>query len=77
MSEENSYPALRFMLRYGNALAWVLGLAILAGGFWGTYLSGNWWCAAGGVIGAPLFFLLFRSYYEVLQIVADTLLPPP
>jgi hypothetical protein len=75
MAEENTYPAVRFMQRSGHMIAAILGLLVLAGGVWLTAEGHGWgWTAGGVIIGAVVygFVILLR---ELVQIIADTLLP--
>ena len=75
MNEETSYPAVRFLLRFGKPLALILGISVAAGGLWAAGAGMGWWWGAGGVIGGLLVFLFVRVFMELVHIVADTLLP--
>lgn len=75
MIEENAYPAVRFLLRFGKPLALVLGVAIAAGGLWAAGAGLGWWWGAAGVIGGLLVFFFMRVFSELVHILADTLLP--
>jgi hypothetical protein len=76
MTETASYPAIRFLLRFGNALALVVGLVIVLAGLWTGAGGAGWLCGAAIVAAGLLAFLLLRTFAELLHIVADTLLPP-
>ena len=75
MAEPESYSTIKFFLRHGELIAWVLGLLIAVSGIWGTYLSHEWMCAIGGFIGGWFVFMLMRCFRELLALVADTLMP--
>ena len=70
-----TYPAIRFVLRWGNAVALVTGVAIVLGGLW-TAAGAGWLCGAAVVAAGLLVFLLLRTFAELVHIVSDTLLPP-
>jgi hypothetical protein len=72
----DQYPAVAFIVRYGNALATVMSLlppvaiALLlhAAGF-------HWAWSALSLALLPLTYLIARSYVELVAIIADMLLP--
>jgi hypothetical protein len=69
------YPAIHFLVRHGKHLALAFGLAIFIGGVAATLGGWGWGFALAGVVAAPLGYLLFRSYVEMAQVIAETLLP--
>ncbi|MGP0091818.1 MAG: hypothetical protein ACLPKB_17935 [Xanthobacteraceae bacterium] len=70
-----SYPAVRLMLRYGNAIAVAAALLVAACGLWAALGGWGWGFALVGILAALLLYVLLRSYREVIQIVTNTLLP--
>ena len=70
-----SYPAVRLILRYGNAIATAAALLVAACGLWGALRGWGWGFAPLGILLGLLVYVLLRSYREVIAIVTDTLLP--
>jgi len=70
-----TYPAVRFVLRYGHALAGLAGIALFIAGAFATMTGNGWGWALAGALSAPLVYLLLRSYAELVSIIAETLLP--
>lgn len=69
------YPAVRFVVSYGLHLAWAFPALVLIGGL-GALLSGfGAWIAAGAAVVAVVLFCLLRLLVELVQIIAETLLP--
>ena len=73
--QNETYPTIKFFLRNGEALAWIVGLVIALVGVWGTYVSKDWFCVAGGLFGGWLGLMIMRCCREVLALIADTLMP--
>ena len=74
-SAPNQYRAIRFLVRHGEQLARVIGAAICIAGIAAALGGWGWGFALAGVLAAPLAYLLFRSYAEIVQVIAETLLP--
>jgi hypothetical protein len=70
-----SYPAVRLMLRYGNAIAAAAALLVAACGIWAALRGWGWGFAPVGILLGLLVYILLRSYREVIAIVTDALLP--
>jgi hypothetical protein len=71
----NNYPAIHFMVRHGHALAIAVTIVIGLSGIAAAVVGWGWaWIPAGFVLAA-LAYLLFRSYAEIVQVIAETLLP--
>lgn len=69
------YPAVRFVVNHGLHLAWALPVLVLIAGFGALLLGlGAWVVACAAVIAVVLFGLL-RLMVELVQIIAETLLP--
>lgn len=75
MLEDRSYPALRFLLKFGNAIAIFTGAITATVGLWLAIAGMGWWWVPIGIAAGLFLFLLLRSYYELVQVIADTLLP--
>ena len=75
MAETQTYPTIKFFLRNGDRLAWVVGLLIAAYGVWGSFAGGSWACAVTGLAAGWFVFMLMRCFRELLHLVADTLMP--
>jgi putative Ca2+/H+ antiporter (TMEM165/GDT1 family) len=76
MAASKRYPAIRFVIRYGNALALLVAAAIVLLGVVVGARSGEWLNATIIVVAGALMFLLLRAFAELVDVVADTLLPP-
>jgi hypothetical protein len=71
------YRALRFIVRYGDALAILIGGAPLVVGV-AAYLGGlSVALIVVGFGGSAFLFLIMRSYVELVRVIVDTLLPKP
>ena len=70
-----SYPALEFLVRHGNAVAWAAALAPLLGGVLAWMLGLSIGYAIAGVVAAAFLFLIMRSYVELVRVIVDMLLP--
>ena len=70
-----TYPAIRFLIRYGHALALVTAFAVLLAGLLAALAGYGWGWAAASLLGAVVTYLILRGYAELVSIIADTLLP--
>lgn len=70
-----TYPALEFLVRHGNAVAWAAALAPALGGLLAWVLGLSVGYAITGVVGAVFLFLIMRSYVELVRVIVDMLLP--
>lgn len=72
---ENRYPVLNFIARYGVAIA-LLGAAVpLAAAIWHVAAGGGWHWLLAGAAGGGFGFLLIKSYVELTQLIIEMLLP--
>ena len=76
MAANKRYPAIRFVIRYGNVLALLVAVAIVVLGVIVGAKTGEWLNASIIMAGGVLTFLLLRAFSELVDVVADTLLPP-
>lgn len=70
-----TYPALGFLVRHGNAVAWVAALAPALGGVLAWVLGLSVGYAIAGAVVAAFLFLIMRSYVELVRVIVDMLLP--
>ncbi len=71
----NSYPAIRFLLRHGHSLAIAVAAVIALGGIAAALGGWGWAWLPAGLVLAALAYLMLRSYAEIVQVIAETLLP--
>jgi hypothetical protein len=71
----NSYPAIHFLVRHGHALAVAVAVIVGVVGIVAALFGWGWAWLPGGLVLAALAYLLFRSYAEIVQVIAETLLP--
>ena len=75
MKNPDRFYAIRFVTRFGYAIPWLGALAILLAGFWLTHqLTVSTW-AYVAIPTALLAYALLRLLIEVVDLVAETLLP--
>lgn len=72
---QQKYPAVRLVVRHGERLAWIVPLLVAAAGLLCASLQSNAWLAAGVIAGALVLFCVLRVVVELVQIIAETLLP--
>lgn len=70
-----SYPVLNLMLRHGRWITILLALLPLFGGLAATSQGAPGWWLALAITVSAVAFLLLRLLLEVLQILADFILP--
>jgi hypothetical protein len=70
-----TYPTLEFLVRYGNAVAWIVALVPVLGGSLAWLLGLSIGYAIAGVVGGAFLFLIMRSYVELVRVIVDMLLP--
>ena len=76
MAANKQYPAIRFVIRQGNAVAFVVAAAIVLLGLYIGVAAGQWLTATVVIAVGVLAYLLLRTFAELVDVVADTLLPP-
>ena len=75
MKNPDRFCAIRFVTRFGFAIPWLGALSILLAGFWLTYrLDVSIW-AFVAIPAALLAYAILRLLIEVIDLVAETLLP--
>jgi hypothetical protein len=74
-TDNPTYPALNFLVRYGDWVAIVVGVVpVLAGGIASGMGMSIMFGIAGLVAGAFLY-LMMRSFVELVRVIVDMLLP--
>jgi predicted PurR-regulated permease PerM len=70
-----NYPIINFLVRHGHPFA--IGVALLPAlaGLWILLAGGPWLFGVGGLVAAPVLYVLMKSYVEMVAIIADMLLP--
>jgi hypothetical protein len=68
-------PTIHFLVRHGHALAIAVAIVIGLGGIAAALAGWGWVWLPAGLVLAGLAYLLFRSYAEIVQVIAETLLP--
>lgn len=76
MDEHASYPAMRFLLRHGKWIAWLVGIVMIAAGVRAAWGDASGLYAGALIAGGLLATLVLLVLRELVHIVADTLLPP-
>ena len=71
----NKYPAVLFVARYGRRLALVVGVVIASAALVALIFGQPTVVAAAGLIAAAAFWGLLRLLAEIVEVVAETLLP--
>lgn len=70
-----SYRTLYFLVRHGDRVAIVVGLAPLLAGLWAYAAGFSIAYAIGGIFAAAFLYLIMRSYVELVRVIVDMLLP--
>jgi hypothetical protein len=69
------YPAVRFVVRHGPRLALGVPAVIFLAGLLGLVFGFGVWLPIGAAITALILFCVLRVSVELVQIIAETLLP--
>jgi hypothetical protein len=69
------YPAIEIVVRYGRLLSVVAGVAFAMLAMVGYLSTGSTLGLAVGMVGAFLGYVIFRVGAELVEVVADTLMP--
>lgn len=71
----DQYPAIRFIVERGNALALAIGVLPLLGAIVLAALGVHWVVLLAGAVASAVVYFLMRSYVELVRVIADMLLP--
>jgi hypothetical protein len=69
------YPAVRFVVRHGNYIAAGVPVLVLLAGAAGLLAGSGAWLAVGATLAAAVLFCVLRVFVELVQIIAETLIP--
>ncbi len=72
---QQHYPAVRFVVRHGATVAWLVPALIAAAGLAGFAFHWGPWISSALIVGAATLFCVLRLVVELVQIIAETLLP--
>lgn len=75
MEEQNTYRTLYLIVKHGDIGARFITLAVLVLGLVGVSVSGSLWAIPVVLFGTALFYLIARSYVELVRVIVDMLLP--
>lgn len=70
-----TYPMIQFMVKHGRKVALAIALLILAAGAYGWMTAGRIDCLVAGILLAMGGYFFLRLFVEILEVIADTLLP--
>ncbi len=70
-----TYPAIAFILRYGNGLAIAVALLVPLAALLMVVNGASWLVLLGGFVAGVVAWGLLKSYVELIRVVADTLIP--
>ena len=69
------YPTVEFLVKYGQHFAVTLGALPVVLGVILAWFFQIWLLALAGVVAGGVLYVVTRSYVELVQIIADMLLP--
>lgn len=69
------YPTVEFLVKYGQHFAITLGALPVALGILLAWFFQIWFLALCGAVAGGVLYVVARSYVELVQIIADMLLP--
>lgn len=72
---QQQYPAVRFVVRHGAIISWIIPAVVAFAGLLCVSLHWNPWLAGGTIVGSATLFCVLRVVVELVQIIAETLLP--
>jgi hypothetical protein len=70
-----SYPCIDFFLRQGGWLVPLIALLPLLAAVIAYSNDMSFWVLAGGVVTSAVLYLLLQAFMELLQVLADFILP--
>ena len=72
---ENPYRTLHALVKYGDTGVNVLTAAVLLLGLAACVFTGALWPLPAVAVGDALFYVVARSYVELVRVIVDMLLP--
>jgi uncharacterized membrane protein YraQ (UPF0718 family) len=70
-----TYPVVQFLVSRGKLVSLLLAALLPLAGIALAFCGWGVWPVIGGVVGGLVLGAVLLSYIEVLQIIADTLIP--
>lgn len=70
-----TYPCIQFMVKHGPKVALGIALLLLAIGVYAWFATGRVDCLVGGALLAIGGYFFMRVFAEILEVIAETLLP--
>lgn len=70
-----TYPMIQFMVRHGQRLALGVALLFVAIGVYAWVATARVDCLVGGVLLAAGAWFFLRVFAEIVDVIAETLLP--
>ncbi len=71
----DQYPTLNLIVRRGETVAAVAGLALALGALAAFVAGAHWLVLPAGAFAGGFAWLLMRSYVELVRVMADMLIP--
>ncbi|MCL4711965.1 MAG: hypothetical protein KJZ73_12045 [Pseudorhodoplanes sp.] len=72
---QQRYPAVQIVVQHGALLAWLIPALVAVAGIAGFALHWSPWLSGVSIVGAAVLFCVMRVVVELVQIIAETLLP--
>jgi len=72
---QQRYPAVRIVVQHGALLAFLIPALVAIAGLASFALHWSPWLSGGLIAGAAALFCVMRVVVELVQIIAETLLP--
>lgn len=69
------YPTVEFLVKHGQKFAIALGALPVVSGVLLAWFFQIWFLTIAGVVAGGVLYVIARSYVELVQIIADMLLP--
>lgn len=70
-----TYPCIQFMVKHGQKVALGVALLLVAIGAYAWFSTGRTDCLVGGALLAVGGYFFLRIFAEILEVIAETLLP--
>jgi len=70
-----TYPTIQFLVKHGHRCAIVMAALGVLAGLGLAWMQLSWFYGVGGIVAGVVLYVLTRSYVELVQIIADMLLP--
>lgn len=71
----NDYPMIALIIRFGRSLAVLVAGFVLAASLYLAVSYEVWLLGLGGLVAAAVLYVLLLSYFELVRVISDMLLP--